>query len=97
MSWPAARRPPSSEYLLADAQPAMRMPIAEIDDTASAEKMPTSRMVNAAQGPNGTTPYTSSTDATIRYGASLNSFSSASVGVMSSFWSDLPTSASSGS
>ena len=40
MSWPAARRPPISEYLLALAQPAMRMPSTETDDTARAKKMP---------------------------------------------------------
>ncbi len=37
----------------------------EIDDTASAKKMPTSRLANTAWGPNGTTKYVSSTDATM--------------------------------
>ena len=36
MSWPAARRAPMSEYLLAVAQPAISTPITEIDDTARA-------------------------------------------------------------
>ena len=66
MSCPAARSPPSSEYLLADAHPAIRMPITEIEDTASAKKMPTSRLANTASGPKGTTKYVSSTDATMR-------------------------------
>ena len=34
-----------SEYLLADAQPAMRMPITETDDSPMARKMPVSRSV----------------------------------------------------
>ena len=33
-----------SEYLLAEAQPAIRMPMTESDDTARAKKMPTSRV-----------------------------------------------------
>ena len=40
-----------SEYLLAEAQPAMRMPITEIDDTARAKKMPVSRLANHGVGP----------------------------------------------
>ena len=40
MSCPAARRPPINEYLFALAQPAIRMPSTESDETASAKKMP---------------------------------------------------------
>ena len=36
MSWPVARRPPSSEYFEAEPQPAMRMPMTDTDDTAMA-------------------------------------------------------------
>ncbi len=32
------------EYLLADAQPAMRMPITDTDDSPRARKMPVSRL-----------------------------------------------------
>ena len=53
MSWPAARSPPSSAYLLADAQPAMSTPITEIDDTARAKKTPVSRASTTASGPTG--------------------------------------------
>ena len=44
-----------SEYLLADAQPATRMPSTDTDDTARAKKMPVSRLAKMASGPNGTT------------------------------------------
>ncbi len=54
MSWPAARRPPISEYLLADDQPAMRMPITEIDDTASRRRCRSRCRRSTASGPNGT-------------------------------------------
>ena len=53
MSWPAARRPPSSEYLLADAQPAMSTPMTDSDDTARAKKMPVSRSSTTRSGPAG--------------------------------------------
>ena len=36
MSWPAARKPPMRAYLLADAQPAIKMPTTDSDDTARA-------------------------------------------------------------
>ena len=34
MSWPAARRPPISEYLLADDHPAISTPMVESEETA---------------------------------------------------------------
>ena len=36
MSWPAARRPPSKAYLLAEAQPAISTPSTDSDETAIA-------------------------------------------------------------
>ena len=53
MSWPAARNAPSSEYLLADDQPAMSTPITESDDTASAKKMPDVEVLDDEAGPGG--------------------------------------------
>ena len=40
-----------SEYLLADAQPAMRMPITDTDDRPMARKMPVSRFGEVGVGP----------------------------------------------
>src|SRR3546814_19085246 len=73
MSWPAARRPPMREYLLAEAQPATRMPITEIDESPRARKMPVSRFVKLASGPNGITTTMRNVDASTMYGAILNS------------------------
>ena len=73
----------------------MRMPSTEIDDTASTQKMPTSRSANQASGPNGTASRMRKTDATTTYGARANRRRSARHGMMSSFWIHLPTSASS--
>ena len=40
-----------SEYLLADAQPAISMPSTDSDDTARAKKMPVSRLAKHGVGP----------------------------------------------
>ena len=48
-----ARRPPSREYLLALAQPAMRMPSTPTDTTARAKNTPTERSCTLCSGPTG--------------------------------------------
>ena len=40
---------------MAEAQPAIRMPMTEIDDSARARKMPVGMSVNQASGPKGIT------------------------------------------
>ena len=44
-----------SEYLLADAQPAISTPMTDSDDTARAKKMPASRSSTTRRGPAGMT------------------------------------------
>ena len=80
-----------SEYLLADAQPAMRMPITEIDDTARAKKMPTSRSANHGVGAEGDDGVDSRN---VRHQhddrrQALKTQRSARSGTRSSFWSEL--------
>ena len=82
-----------SEYLLAEAQPAISTPSTDTDDTARAKKMPVSRSAKTASGPNGTTTYTKNALTMTTKGASANSRRSARSGKMSSFWRNLPTSA----
>ena len=95
MSWPAARRPPISEYLLALAQPAMRMPSTDTDETARAKKMPAGKSAKQASGPNGTTSDEQERAISTTIGAILKMRRSAGRGTMSSFCSHLPTSANS--
>ena len=83
------------EYLLADAHPATRMPITEMDDSASARNTPVSRLTKNASGPKGITTASRKVEASTMYGASLKRRSSARSGTRSSFWRNLPTSATS--
>ncbi len=92
-SWPAALRPPISEYLLADAQPAMRMPITDMEETARARKMPVSMSMNQRSGPAGMTSTNRNVEISTTNGASLNTTRSAAAGIRSSFWRNFPTSA----
>ena len=57
--------------------------------------MPVSRFVKYASGPNGITTSMRNVDASTMYGAIANRRASARSGTMSSFWRNLPTSASS--
>ena len=84
-----------SEYLLADAQPAMRMPMTDSDETARAKKMPTSRSSTTRCWLAGSTTYSSSVLISTTIGAVLNTKRSALSGMRSSFWTNLAPSASS--
>ena len=85
MSWPAARSAPMSEYLLADAHPAISTPSTDSDDTARAKKIPTSRFWAMRCGPAGTTTKSRKVDMITTAGARAKTQRSARAGKMSSF------------
>src|SRR5438105_6710257 len=60
MSCPAERRPPMSEYLLFDAQPAMTMPRTVIDPSVVRYRSPMLRSAPTTPGANGSTTYEAS-------------------------------------
>ena len=66
----------------------------EMDDTASARKMPVSTSMNQASGPAGMTSTSRNVEMSTTNGAALKTTRSALAGMMSSFWRNLPTSAS---
>jgi len=66
-----------------------------MDDTARAKKMPVSTSMNHASGPAGMTSTNRNVEMSTTNGAALKTMRSAFSGRMSSFWRNLPTSASS--
>src|SRR4051794_12887082 len=95
MSWAAARMPPSTLYLLADAHPAMIAPSTPTPITASTKNSPASRSTPTRPSPTGMTISTTRYGTRATAGAILKMVRSAAAGIRSSFWTNFTPSASS--
>src|SRR5215831_12906619 len=99
MSWAAARRPPSSEYLELDDQPPSRIAYAFIELTANTSRMPMLRLaiqyVKPLASPNGITDQARNAATTMIDGASTYSTGSTPPGAKLSLKTSFTPSAAS--